>query len=147
MENIAKYIDYSLILVVGVTFSVILFKTIQFFSWGASSLREASTLPELEDALEQTESLLTLLAIIAATAPFMGLFGTIMHIITALQAMGSSSLDIKVIAGPIASSLYSTLLGLASAIPASVSYSLFQRRSQVLYNRQYRHLASSGLTD
>ena len=66
------------------------------------------------------------LATIATTAPFVGLFGTVIGIITAFQTMsstGSGGLD--AVAGGIAEALVATAFGLVVAIPAVGLYNYF----------------------
>ncbi|CAG7856206.1 hypothetical protein MCAMS1_00608 [biofilm metagenome] len=78
------------------------------------------------------ESGLTVLASIGSTAPFVGLFGTvlgIMHAMHNITASGSSSLD--VVAGPIGDALVATAIGIAVAVPAVLAYNFFLRRVKV----------------
>ncbi|BDG74487.1 MotA/TolQ/ExbB proton channel family protein [Roseomonas fluvialis] len=66
---------------------------------------------------------LPLLASIAASAPFVGLFGTvwgIMNAFTAIAASGNTSL--AAVAPGIAEALFATALGLVAAIPAALAY-------------------------
>ena len=66
------------------------------------------------------------LATIATTAPFVGLFGTVVGIINAfrgMQATGSGGLG--AVSGGIAEALFATALGLAVAIPAVWLYNYF----------------------
>ena len=75
------------------------------------------------------ESGLTLLASIGSTAPFVGLFGTvlgIMHAMHQITESGSTSLD--VVAGPIGDALVATAIGIAVAVPAVLAYNFFLRR-------------------
>ncbi|MGR8980616.1 MAG: MotA/TolQ/ExbB proton channel family protein [Gammaproteobacteria bacterium] len=77
------------------------------------------------------ESGLTLLASIGSTAPFVGLFGTVLGIMNALQDIsksGSASLD--VVAGPIGDALIATAFGIAVAVPAVLAYNFFLRRAK-----------------
>lgn len=60
------------------------------------------------------------LALIAATAPYIGLFGTVWHIIQALGGIGGGNLNVAAIAQPIGEALYATLWGLGCAIPALI---------------------------
>lgn len=62
------------------------------------------------------------LALIASAAPYIGLFGTVWHIIQALGGIGGGNLNVAAIAKPIGEALYATLWGLACAIPALVAY-------------------------
>ncbi len=73
----------------------------------------------------------TVLATVASTAPFVGLFGTvwgIYHALAALAASGQSALD--KVAGPVGEALIMTGIGLAVAIPASVAYNSFARANR-----------------
>ena len=79
----------------------------------------------------QIEIGLTMLASIGSTAPFVGLFGTvlgIMHAMHQISASGSSSLE--VVAGPIGDALIATAIGIAVAVPAVLAYNFFIRRSK-----------------
>ncbi len=70
----------------------------------------------------------TMLASIASSAPFVGLFGTvwgIYHALVNIGMSGSGSLD--QVAGPVGEALIMTALGLAVAIPAVLAYNLFNR--------------------
>ena len=69
------------------------------------------------------------LATVAATAPFIGLFGTVWGIMSsflAISAQGTTNL--AVVAPGIAEALLVTGFGLVAAIPAVVVYNLVQRR-------------------
>ena len=75
------------------------------------------------------EKHITFLATTAAVTPFIGLFGTVIGIISAFQgigAQGSTSLD--VVAPGIADALIATAAGLAAAIPAVYFYNLLTQR-------------------
>ena len=74
------------------------------------------------------ESGMTVLASIASSAPFVGLFGTvwgIYHALVNIGMSGSGSLD--QVAGPVGEALIMTALGLAVAIPAVLAYNFFNR--------------------
>lgn len=74
------------------------------------------------------ESGMTLLASIASTAPFIGLFGTVWGIYNALIAIGISGQGtLDKVAGPVGESLIMTALGLAVAIPAVLGYNTYSR--------------------
>lgn len=106
----------------------------------ASSLRFRGEPPDLleqalrkqtQDEQRSIESGLTLLASIGSTAPFVGLFGTVMGIMNAMHdisASGSASLD--VVAGPIGDALIATAIGIAVAVPAVLAYNFFLRRAK-----------------
>ena len=89
----------------------------------------------IQDSMTKLETGLGLLATIGNTAPFIGLFGTVVGIMSALSGIsrtGAAGLD--VVAGPIGEALIATAVGLACAIPAVVAYNSFVRRLRVLGN-------------
>jgi biopolymer transport protein TolQ len=66
------------------------------------------------------------LATTAAVSPFIGLFGTVLGIIDAFQALGlSGSTSMRTVAPGIAQALIATAAGLGAAIPAAVAYNHF----------------------
>lgn len=133
-------IDYFLYALVALTSAMILYKALHLWAPGLLG-RKLGTTPTgnaLDEHIESLEGGLTLLAVIAGSAPFVGLAGTVMHIMDALSRLASASIDISLISGPIATALNSTLIGLCSAVPALVAYNLMQRRIQVLTNRLRR---------
>jgi len=71
---------------------------------------------------------MTLLASIGATAPFVGLFGTvwgIYHALVAISATGQATLD--KVAGPVGEALIMTAAGIGVALPAVLAYNAFAR--------------------
>ena len=69
------------------------------------------------------ESRLLFLATVGASAPFVGLFGTVWGIMTSFQAIAASeSTNLAVVAPGIAEALFATALGLLAAIPAVIAY-------------------------
>lgn len=94
-------------------------------------LLEQSLLVQMQQEQNGMESGLTLLASIGSTAPFVGLFGTvlgIMHAMHDITQSGSTSLD--VVAGPIGDALVATAIGIAVAVPAVLAYNFFLRRAK-----------------
>jgi len=80
----------------------------------------------------QLESGLTMLASIAGTAPFVGLFGTVWGIYHALINIGASGQNtIDAVAGPLGEALIMTAAGLAVAIPAVLGYNALVRSNRV----------------
>jgi biopolymer transport protein ExbB/TolQ len=71
---------------------------------------------------------LGVLATIGATAPFVGLFGTVMGIVSAFQGMATSGGGIASVSAGIAEALLTTAGGLLVAIPAVWAYNYFQNR-------------------
>ena len=79
------------------------------------------------------ESGLTFLATTAATAPFVGLFGTVWGIYHALIAIGmSGQAALEKIAGPVGEALIMTAAGLAVALPAVFAYNTFTRANRLI---------------
>jgi biopolymer transport protein ExbB len=75
------------------------------------------------------ESGLAVLASVGSTAPFVGLFGTVWGIMSAMKdisRIGNASID--VVAGPIGEALVATGIGIAVAIPAVLAFNFFVRR-------------------
>lgn len=103
----------------------------------------------LADNLIGQESGLTYLACVAAAAPFIGLFGTVMGIYHALEAIGSSGeAGLSQVAGPVGEALLMTACGLACAIPAVLAYNFFVRSNRIhLANMEhFAHHLHSRLT-
>lgn len=71
---------------------------------------------------------LGVLATVGATAPFVGLFGTVLGIINAFEGMAKSGGGIASVSAGIAEALVSTAFGLLVAIPAVWAYNYFQGR-------------------
>jgi biopolymer transport protein ExbB/TolQ len=146
MTTVGLTIDYFLYALVAVTLGLSLYKAVELWAptlMGRQAHAEAlgRTERSIDEGLERLEAGLTFLAVIAAMAPFVGLAGTVVHVMDALRALGSAGADVAVISGPVVTALKATLVGLASAIPAAVAHSLMVRRVQVLENRQRRALA------
>jgi len=78
------------------------------------------------------ENGLTVLATTGATAPFVGLFGTVWGIYHALVAIGiSGQAALEKVAGPVGEALIMTAAGLAVALPAVFAYNAFTRTNRV----------------
>jgi biopolymer transport protein ExbB len=105
----------------------------------AEGLKEriASRLDRLEAAAARRMIRGTgLLATIGATAPFVGLFGTVWGIMNSFIGISKQhTTNLAVVAPGIAEALLATALGLVAAIPAVVMYNLFSR-----WNAGYRAL-------
>jgi biopolymer transport protein ExbB len=97
----------------------------------ASGIKEriASRLERLEAAAGRQMIRGTgILATIGATAPFIGLFGTVWGIMNSFIGISKShTTNLAVVAPGIAEALLATALGLVAAIPAVVMYNMFSR--------------------
>ena len=106
--------------------------------------RSANTLADTEGVKERVASCLErleaasgrkitkgtgILATVGATAPFVGLFGTVWGIMNSFIGISKAqTTNLAVVAPGIAEALLATALGLAAAIPAVVIYNHFARR-------------------
>ena len=74
---------------------------------------------------------LSFLATVGATAPFVGLLGTVIGIYRALINIGlAGSASIDKVAGPVGEALIMTALGLLVAVPAVFAYNWLQSRNK-----------------
>ncbi|MCL2659342.1 MAG: MotA/TolQ/ExbB proton channel family protein [Acidobacteriaceae bacterium] len=90
---------------------------------------ERSALTAASEALTSMESRMTWLATIAAIAPFIGLFGTVMGIIDAFHGLGQTgTATLRSVAPGISEALITTAAGLFVAIPAVVGYNQLTAR-------------------
>ena len=86
----------------------------------------------LHSALRRLQAGQILLATVGATAPFVGLLGTVWGIHGALVGIAGAAgqaggFTIDKVAGPVGEALVMTALGLAVAIPAVLAYNVFGR--------------------
>lgn len=73
---------------------------------------------------------LSLLGTVAATAPYIGLFGTVLGILSAFRHIArSGDTGAAVVAGSISEALIATAIGLGVAIPAVMAYNYFAKRA------------------
>ncbi len=81
------------------------------------------------EEMEQLKRPLWILGTVASSAPFIGLFGTVVGIIKAFHSMAAlGSGGFAVVAGGISEALVATALGLGVAIIALIFYNYFQVR-------------------
>jgi biopolymer transport protein ExbB len=90
----------------------------------------------IESALSRVQTRmqegLALLATIGSTAPFVGLFGTVWAIYSALINIGASGqASIDRVAGPVGEALIMTAIGLAVAVPAVFGYNWLLRKNKL----------------
>jgi biopolymer transport protein TolQ len=83
--------------------------------------------------LEKAETNLSFLAIVSASTPFIGLFGTVWGIMVSFQAIAlSKNTTLAVVAPGIAEALLATACGLVAAIPAVIFYNKFTNEVNVI---------------
>ena len=86
---------------------------------------------------------LPFLATVGATAPFVGLLGTVIGIYRALIAIGlAGSASLDKVAGPVGEALIMTAIGLLVAVPAVLAYNWLSSR-----NKRIAELLSGFSTD
>ena len=79
---------------------------------------------------------LPFLATVGSTAPFIGLFGTVMGILNALIDIGMSGQpSIDRVAGPVGEALQMTAIGLVVAVPAVAGYNWLLARNKNLQSK------------
>ena len=97
----------------------------------------ATSVQKRADMLQSSlQSGMVVLASVGATAPFVGLFGTvwgIYHALISISIAGQASLD--KVAGPIGEALIMTAIGLAVAVPAVLGFNALTRGNKQLIER------------
>ena len=99
-----------------------------------------------DNQIKKIEKNFTFLATVGATAPFIGLFGTVWGIMNSFQSIAiSRNTSLAIVAPGIAEALFATALGLLAAIPAVVAYNKFssdsKKYSQKLENFSKRFIS------
>ena len=92
----------------------------------ATEMRERLDAVQCTIRVEQ-ERLLTILATVGSSAPFIGLLGTVWGIMNALQTLAGKALTLEAVAGPVGEALIATAIGLFAAIPALIAYNALLR--------------------
>ncbi|HEY1160966.1 MAG TPA: MotA/TolQ/ExbB proton channel family protein [Terracidiphilus sp.] len=93
---------------------------------------ERSAQTAASEAVTSLERRMTWLATIAATSPFVGLFGTVVGIIDAFHGLGTAgAATLRAVAPGISEALITTAAGLFVAVPAVVAYNQFTARIRI----------------
>lgn len=83
--------------------------------------------------VNKLERSLNFLATTASVSPFIGLFGTVMGIVSAFQAIGlRGTANLAMVAPGISEALVATAGGLLAAIPAVIGYNYFLNKIKIL---------------
>lgn len=110
---------------------------IDLHEWVTMSLQRA-----VDAVNSRASSGLSFLATVGSSAPFVGLFGTVIGILRALIAIGvAGQASIDKVAGPVGEALIMTALGLFAAVPAVWGYNWLLRRNKTLQD-EVRNFAS-----
>ncbi len=79
------------------------------------------------------DSLVSMLATIGSTSPFVGLFGTVWGIMNSFHEIGvTQNASLATVAPGISEALIATATGLAAAIPAVIAYNYFIERTKII---------------
>lgn len=90
---------------------------------------ERSAQSAASESITVLEQRMTWLATIGSVAPFVGLFGTVMGIISAFLGLGTEgTATLRAVAPGVAEALITTAAGLVVAVPAVVAYNQFNSR-------------------
>src|SRR5438094_1976070 len=109
-------------------------------------LVQSAVRDSMSETLIELKRGLGFLATIGSTAPFIGLFGTVVGIINAFRSIAATgSGGMSVVSGGIAEALVSTALGIFVAIPAVVAFNLFTGQIETFHVEMNR--ASSQLVN
>ena len=109
----------------------------EFRNYGSGGAITIDQIEASKRALERSEAIvhaklkrgLGALATIGSTAPFIGLFGTVVGILNAFRSIASSKTSgIGAVAGGISEALVTTAFGLLVAIPAVMTFNYFTNR-------------------
>ena len=100
----------------------------------------------IEKQMSTIEKNFTFLATVGATAPFIGLFGTVWGIMNSFQSIAiSRNTSLAIVAPGIAEALFATALGLLAAIPAVIAYNKFNNDS-IKYSQKLENFSRRFLT-
>ena len=98
------------------------------------ALNNAASLPAVQRAMQRSasaqitrlEKRLTFLATTASVAPFIGLFGTVLGVLTSFAGLANANVaTLRAVAPGMAAALVATAFGLFAAIPAVIAYNQF----------------------
>jgi len=99
--------------------------------WITESLQRTADM-----VISRMQAGLPVLASVGATAPFVGLLGTVIGIYNALIAIGvAGQASIDKVAGPVGEALIMTAICLAVAVPAVLGYNVLLRRNKAVQER------------
>ena len=104
---------------------------IEISEWISESLGRTADI-----VISRLQAGLPVLASVGATAPFIGLFGTvwgIYHALIAISLAGQASID--KVAGPVGEALIMTAIGLFVAVPAVLGYNVLLKRNKNVQER------------
>ena len=90
----------------------------------------------IEKQMNLIDKNFTFLATVGATAPFIGLFGTVWGIMNSFQSIAiSRNTSLAIVAPGIAEALFATALGLLAAIPAVIAFNKYSSDSRKYFQK------------
>jgi biopolymer transport protein TolQ len=103
-------------------------------SGGIENVERALTRASTSE-LTELESKVSFLGTVGSAAPFVGLFGTVIGILSAFNEIAEKgNATLSTVAAPVGNALFATAAGLFAAIPAVVAYNAFVSRIRVFDN-------------
>ena len=110
----------------------VLAKAMQWYDAGAESFQEVLT-GAMRQARKKLEGGLLFLGTLGNNAPFIGLFGTVLGIVTAFRELGAgagaTSGAMGNVMSSIAEALVATAVGILVALPAVIAFNTFQKKA------------------
>jgi biopolymer transport protein ExbB/TolQ len=107
---------------------------LEWYDRGPDAVREI-LVKGVRDRRKATERGLLFLGTLGNNAPFIGLFGTVLGIVTAFKELGAAASggggagNMNSVMGGIAEALIATAVGILAAIPAVVAYNTFTKKA------------------
>jgi biopolymer transport protein TolQ len=106
---------------------------LEWYDRGPEAVREI-LVKGVRDRRKATERGLLFLGTLGNNAPFIGLFGTVLGIVTAFKELGAAATgggggNMNSVMGGIAEALIATAVGILAAIPAVVAYNTFTKKA------------------
>ena len=131
MELMKEYLDFIIFGLLGLMGFIALWVTIERILYYKNFSIENYCQTELLE-IDLTRNL-TVLSIIGANAPFVGLLGTVIGVLIAFYDIGQNqNIDTGAIMIGLALALKATAAGIAIAIPAIIAYNGLQRKVDVI---------------
>jgi biopolymer transport protein ExbB len=130
MDGMKTAVEYGVMgLLLGLSIWSVALALGRFSHYRRVRLGDFTTRVELETDLTRG---LTVIGTVAANAPYIGLFGTVLGIMLTFQSMGASGdMDVKTIMTGLALALKATAAGLLVAIPCVALNNALRRRVRV----------------
>jgi len=143
VDLLREHLDHALLVVLGSMSFVLVWLVTERLLY----LRrvDPAAFPSREDLEIALTRHLTAIASIGASAPFVGLLGTVLGILVTFHDLGTAErIDVRTVMVGLALALQATALGLVVAIPAVLAYNGLSRRVEVLLARHRDGAGTEG---